>query len=270
MLFLSEDIKKLSEYLERLADFDEELLRKIRPKVQSADYTGAVREAFTVLEGRLRTIADIEGRPNVRDVLEKYIFPDDSQLIKTLPGEITASSLRNLYSGAFGVFRNPIMHRSDVEYGSAKCREILILVNLLLRLLSETQSDEARILTLLKSHKISPRIQMWCLKIVQGVLEWNNEIRVDASSYFIRLLSRDRSFALFNPIKTGLKIECFTGGRPLEGTDPIGKETNPQWRKFVVRAENDLPHAIETLKEAAELRFAVPVKRDSRDLVSWV
>ncbi len=98
----------------------------------------AVRSAFVLLEERLRECVDGQGMTGVQ--LANYAFnPTDGPLAKHL-GRTRSEreGLRELYSGAFKLFRNPTAH-STVGYDAADGKAIIGLVNLLLRILKRAE-----------------------------------------------------------------------------------------------------------------------------------
>jgi hypothetical protein len=128
-------------YLTPLADLtnlDKELKERCLPILGAGNnpkhWDKAVRDAFLVLEERLRNVSGIPAsEKNTSEVLVNKVFGDASSLI-TDSKERT--SYRNLYSGIFTVFRNKYGHRfvdPSPEDGGA----IITFINLLLKMLDD-------------------------------------------------------------------------------------------------------------------------------------
>jgi hypothetical protein len=128
-------------HLTPLADitsFDKELKDRCLPILgagnDSKHWGVAVRQAFLILEERLRSVSGIPAsEKNTSEILVNKVFGDATPLI-TDSKERT--SYRNLYSGVFTVFRNEYGHRfvdPSPEDGGA----IITFVNLLLNMLED-------------------------------------------------------------------------------------------------------------------------------------
>jgi hypothetical protein len=84
----------------------------------------------------LRTTVNVEGQTGVS--LANLAFAPTGRLAKLLGStQSEREGLRELYSGAFKLFRNPSAH-GVVGYDAADCRDILALVQLLLRILARS------------------------------------------------------------------------------------------------------------------------------------
>jgi uncharacterized protein (TIGR02391 family) len=120
--------------LEAHAGFDEELLRRCGHLIHLGAFDEAVRSAFILLEERLRKAVGKDDMTGTQ--LANFAFsPGKGPLAKQLGHTRSEQEgLRELYSGAFKLFRNPTAH-GVVEYSSAEGKAILSLVDLLLRLL---------------------------------------------------------------------------------------------------------------------------------------
>lgn len=253
MFLLHKDIQEITDYLQRSAHLDEELLARCQEPMEEEKYDDAVRIAFLVLEKRLRQAAGIDqgtGRE-----LANRVFGNDSMLLKEVNLDAgMASALRELYAGAFGVFRNPVAHQLDAGYGAVECREIVTLVDLLLRQISKAQSPEAQLKKLLKHRKVSATVQSWLGSILAGVDAQN----VIVGDKMIGLHSSERSFGQIDPRKQSLAIRCFTRGEPLVGTKVASVKYAPRWGTFSVKNQNQANQAIEILKQSrARLNSAI-------------
>jgi len=134
MIPTDDDIKAIRQSIEAAAGMDDELKLKCGPLIYIGAFDEAVRNAFVLLEERLRNTIGKDGLTGVQ--LANNAFAPDGPLSKHLgrtPAE--REGLRELYSGAFKLFRNPAAHGS-VEYSSSEGKSIIGLVNLLLTILS--------------------------------------------------------------------------------------------------------------------------------------
>lgn len=133
MFITDHELQALRHTLELQPGVDEELHRRCQHLVHTGAYDEAVRSAFILLEERLRTAVSGEGQTGV--TLANQAFASNGRLAKLLGNtQSEREGLRELYSGAFKLFRNPTAH-GVVGYNAADCRDILALVQLLLRIL---------------------------------------------------------------------------------------------------------------------------------------
>jgi uncharacterized protein (TIGR02391 family) len=139
MLWLTRDVEGLSRYLQDQANLDSQLVFRCRHDLERGRYDDAVRKAFLVLEERMRSSMGVESMTG-RELALKAFGNGEGPLAKKMRANAArASALRELYAGAFGVFRNPAAHHLDAGFEGEECREIIILVNLLLRQLATIQ-----------------------------------------------------------------------------------------------------------------------------------
>ena len=134
MILTNEEMDRIRQSIEAQAGLDDELLRRCGPLIHMGKFDEAVRSAFVLLEERLRKAVDKEGMTGSQ--LANYAFsPDKGPLAKHLgQSQSEREGLRELYSGAFKLFRNPTAH-SVVDYSVAEGKAIIGLVNLMLRIL---------------------------------------------------------------------------------------------------------------------------------------
>jgi uncharacterized protein (TIGR02391 family) len=138
MILTDLELNRLRETLESQANFDEELVRRCGNLLHLGAYDEAVRSAFILLEERLREMMGEEGMTGT-NLANAAFNTKDGPLAKHLGKNISErEGLRELYSGAFKVFRNPSAH-SAVGYNSSDGKEIVVLVNLLLRILKRAE-----------------------------------------------------------------------------------------------------------------------------------
>jgi uncharacterized protein (TIGR02391 family) len=141
MILTDEEIQSIRRSIETQAGLDLELMQRCGHLIHIGAFDEAVRNAFVLLEERLRATADKDGMTGTQ--IANYAFRQEGSLAKQLassPAE--REGLRELYSGAFKLFRNPTAH-GVVGYDSADGKSIIGLVNLLLRLLARASDPSA-------------------------------------------------------------------------------------------------------------------------------
>ena len=138
MFLTNDELNKLRNAIESQTSIDDELLRRCETLLHLGAYDEAVRSAFVLLEERLREMLGEESMTGAN--LANYAFnTKDGPLSKHLGKNLSErEGLRELYSGAFKVFRNPSAHIA-VGYDSSDGKEIVSLVNLLLRILKRAE-----------------------------------------------------------------------------------------------------------------------------------
>jgi uncharacterized protein (TIGR02391 family) len=128
------DVNAIRQSIEAASGLDDELRRRCAPLIHMGAFDEAVRNAFVLLEERLRQATGNDGLTGVQ--LANNAFAAEGRLTKHL-GQTPAEreGLRELYSGAFKLFRNPAAH-NVVGYSDAQGKSIIGLVNLLLEILA--------------------------------------------------------------------------------------------------------------------------------------
>jgi len=138
MILTDDEMRKVRESIEAQAGWDEELVQRCGPLIHLGRFDEGVRSAFVLLEERLRKAVGEEGMTGTQ--LANYAFnPERGPLAKHLghtPAE--REGLRELYSGAFKLFRNPTAH-GVVGYSPAEGRAIIGLVDLMLKMLKRVE-----------------------------------------------------------------------------------------------------------------------------------
>lgn len=141
MLLTDEQLKQVRTTLEAQAGLDEELVRRCSELVHLGAFDEAVRSAFVLLEERLRSATDQEGMTGTS--LANYAFKENGILSRRVTHvPVEQQGLRELYSGAFKLFRNPTAH-GVVNYTSTEGIAIIGLVNLLLGIIAQAEDVPA-------------------------------------------------------------------------------------------------------------------------------
>ena len=138
MILTDKEMDQVRRALEAQAGFDEELTRRCGHLIHLGAFDEAVRSAFVLLEERLRKSVNEERMTGTQ--LANFAFnPAKGPLSQQLGHSGSEKEgLRELYSGAFKLFRNPTAH-GVVEYSAAEGRAIISLVDLLLRILQRAE-----------------------------------------------------------------------------------------------------------------------------------
>ena len=138
MILTDDEMRQIRRSIEAQAGLDEELMRRCGPLIHMGKFDEAVRSAFVLLEERLRKAVNDEGSTGTR--LANLAFnPTNGPLAKYLgSNQAEREGLRELYSGAFKLFRNPTAH-SLVGYSAAEGKAIIGLVDLMLTMLKRAE-----------------------------------------------------------------------------------------------------------------------------------
>jgi uncharacterized protein (TIGR02391 family) len=138
MILTDDETRQIRRSIEAQAGLDEGLMRRCGHLIHMGAFDEAVRSAFVLLEERLREAVNEEGMTGVQ--LANHAFNPKNGLLAKHLGR-TASEregLRELYSGAFKLFRNPTAH-GVVGYSAAEGKAIIGLVDLMLRILKRAE-----------------------------------------------------------------------------------------------------------------------------------
>lgn len=138
MILTDDEMLQVRKAIEVQAGLDEELLRRCGPLIHMGKFDEAVRSAFVLLEERLRKAVQEEGMTGTQ--LANHAFnPQKGPLAKHLgQTQSEREGLRELYSGAFKLFRNPTAH-GVVGYSAAEGKAIIGLVDLMLKMLKRAE-----------------------------------------------------------------------------------------------------------------------------------
>lgn len=138
MILTDGEMRQIQEAIELQAGLDEELMRRCGSLIHMDKFDEAVRNAFVLLEERLRQAVNQEGMTGTQ--LANYAFNStNGPLAKHLGhNQAEREGLRELYSGAFKLFRNPTAH-GVADYSAAEGKAIIGLVDLLLKMLERAE-----------------------------------------------------------------------------------------------------------------------------------
>jgi uncharacterized protein (TIGR02391 family) len=138
MYFTDEQMKKLRQFLDEETGLDEELSRRCGHLIHLGAFDEAVRSAFVLLEDRLRQSLGEEGSTGIQ--LINKAFSPKTGAFSTILGsnESEREGMRELFSGAFKLFRNPSAH-GLVGFEANEGMSIIGLVDLLLGILKRVE-----------------------------------------------------------------------------------------------------------------------------------
>ncbi len=138
MILTDKEMDQVRRALEMQTGLDEELMRRCGHLIHMGAFDEAVRSAFVLLEERLRSAVNEEHMTGTA-LANSAFSPKNGPLAKQLGhSRSEKEGLRELYSGAFKLFRNPTAH-GVVEYSAAEGKAIIGLVDLLVRLLKRAE-----------------------------------------------------------------------------------------------------------------------------------
>lgn len=143
MLLTDADLNRVRQSLEDSAGWDPELLQRTSALVHVGAFDEAVRNAFVLLEDRLRRSANKEGASMTGTVLADYALNAEKGPLSKHFGQSRSEreGLHALFTGGFKLFRNPTAHRV-VNFDSVEARFILGYVNLLLHLFGKATANQ--------------------------------------------------------------------------------------------------------------------------------
>lgn len=116
--------------------YSEGLFRAIGDSLEVGNYDGAVLDAFKYLDESLRELTRIDSLQIYGEELVNKIFSPNSGLLQlnTHPNEQVG--LRNWFSGANAIFRNPLAHRF-VHLDEKKAFSAIAMIALMLKIAAE-------------------------------------------------------------------------------------------------------------------------------------
>jgi uncharacterized protein (TIGR02391 family) len=138
MILTDQEMRQIQKGIEAQAGLNEELMQRCGQLIRLGAFDEAVRSAFVLLEERLREAIGGEGMTGTQ--LANHAFnPTNGILAKHLGrNQSEREGLREFYSGAFKLFRNPTAH-GVVGYSAAEGKAIIGLVDLMLKMLKRVE-----------------------------------------------------------------------------------------------------------------------------------
>jgi uncharacterized protein (TIGR02391 family) len=138
MILTDSEMRQFRRVIEEQAGLDAELLQRCGHLIRVEAFDEAVRSAFVLLEERLRRAVRAEGLTGTQ--LANHAFNATKGVLAKHLGhsESEREGLRELYSGAFRLFRNPTAH-GIVGYSPAEGKAIIGLVDLMLKIVKRAE-----------------------------------------------------------------------------------------------------------------------------------
>jgi len=116
---------------------DAELVSKCVPLFEQELYEVSVREAFTIMEQRIRKQGTLDASDIGVDLVDKAFGPKKAVLeVPLCVDEGERLGIHQLFRGAMGLLKNPLSHRSVPEFQDRRiAAEILVFCDFLLNIL---------------------------------------------------------------------------------------------------------------------------------------
>ena len=130
MFLTNDEMQILRDSVEAQAGYDAELIKTCSHLIHIKAFDEAVRNAFVLLEDRLRNALNKRGSTGFQ--MAQYAFSTNGPFTKLLSHDLLEyEGTRDLFYGAFRLYRNPSAH-NIIGYNAGEARSIVSLVNLLL------------------------------------------------------------------------------------------------------------------------------------------
>jgi hypothetical protein len=114
---------------------------------------------------------------------------------------------------------------------------------------SAASADE-KVAAILKRVNANKHVGQWFTAILDALRAEDDSVWANPGEIYIGLYSPEKSFASVKLQATSIRIECFSGGQPLNGTRVSSERWSPRWAKFSIKSEDDVAKAITILKES--------------------
>lgn len=189
MFLTDNEMRIVREAVELQAGYDTELIKACSHLIHIQAFDEAVRNAFVLLEDRMRKILDKQGATGFQ--MAQYAFSTNGPFTKLLShNQLEYEGTRDLFFGAFRLYRNPSAH-TIVGYSAGETRSIVSLVNLLLVRLNQlaeipqpgifTEHIENTLVALEQQIGVPPttRVRVFLRKC----LKLNLQVRLDAKQW---------------------------------------------------------------------------------------
>lgn len=111
------------------------LVRKVKPLFLRGDYDTAIFQAFKIIEVQVRKT----GRHTKGDIgvslMRKAFHPQTGSLTNTHSEKSEKQAMSDLFSGAIGLFKNPVSHRFIETISPEDAADLIRFANFLLKML---------------------------------------------------------------------------------------------------------------------------------------
>lgn len=115
---------------------------------------------------------------------------------------------------------------------------------------TNVKSLDEKVKSILDRINANSNIGTWFNKLYSSLQQENNDIWANPGEKYIGLYSPEKSFASVLLRPNSIKIECFAGGQPIDGTKVSSERWSPRWAKFSIKSDSDLSSSLIILKES--------------------
>lgn len=122
------------ESLLSLETLDPILARKVKSLFLRGDYDTAIFQAFREVEVRVRKAGKFSNSDYGVDLMRKAFNPTTGPLTNTKSEEAEKDAMSHLFSGAIGLFKNPVSHR-EIETTPEFTADVIRVANCLLQII---------------------------------------------------------------------------------------------------------------------------------------
>lgn len=116
---------------------DPVLARKVKPLFLRGDYDTAIFQAFKEVEVRVRKVGKYSNSDFGVDLMRKAFNSSTGSLTNIKSEEAEKEAMSHLFSGAIGLFKNPVSHRDIGGISPEFAADAIRFANLLLKMASE-------------------------------------------------------------------------------------------------------------------------------------
>lgn len=113
------------------------LARKVKPLFLRGDYDTAIFQAFKEVEIRVRKSGKFKNEDLGTDLMRKAFHPQTGPLSNKTATIAERENMMHLFSGAIGLFKNPVSHRDVSNLTSEWTADVIRFANCLLRMLGD-------------------------------------------------------------------------------------------------------------------------------------
>ncbi len=119
--------------------------------------------------------------------------------------------------------------------------------------LGPTPEDvDARIVAILSRVQAGPEIKRWYDSLFEGIRRSAPQVWAKAGDKYASWYCPEKSFVSMILRKKSIRVECFSGNAPLDGTTVSNARFSPRWSKFTVKSDADADRASSILTESLQ------------------
>ncbi len=137
-LLQNEDFKTYAkETLLSSTTLDPILAQKVKPLFLRGDYDTAIFQAFKEVEIRVRKVGNYAKDDLGVDLMRRAFHPKTGVLTNKEATEAEKENMMHLFSGAIGLFKNPVSHRDIKDITPEWTADIIRFANCLLKMVGD-------------------------------------------------------------------------------------------------------------------------------------